>query len=424
MASDHSATIVDGKLARTSPSALKTFKRCGLKWYHAKVLKTTPKARSSKGADLGKAEHDALEKYLKTGVDTRLRFAKSPGGQEMIAPYLPLMPFNGGPALVEGDLTAPDLVTPGGVAVTGRYDIYIPAHNGNDPVIIDHKFKADVKWFDTLSQLATDEQSVIYGAWAMQREPKAGAYEFRHHNHQTKGYAFVEPRSVKVTRMEVLERFGAIAKTIDTDMTGCLTTSLDDVPYNKHACFDFGGCEYAHACHRHPGNSGLTALTKAIDNMGFRLKESEAEVSVLPPDAAPRDVLPEVKLAPPQESPAEAPAAPPEKKKKKSEPTPPPEVKVPTILFIDCQPVSRGFINGQELALKVAEDLAKRLSLADIRLAGPDSPLGYGKWKPALVLGIKENMYEGNVVVYTGSDYAEAVIEAYTPIASLIVRGG
>lgn len=413
--SDHSATIVDGKLARTSPSALKTFRRCGLKWYHAKVLKTTPKARSSKGADLGKAEHDALETYLKTGVDTRLRLAKTVG-HEMLAPYLPLMPFNGGPALVEGDLENPDLLTPGGVAVTGRYDVYIPAHAGNDPIIIDHKFKADVKWFDTLGQLATDEQSIIYGAWAMKREPTAAGYEFRHHNHQTKGYTHGEARSVRVTRTEVLERFGALSKTIDKDMSGCLSVGLDDVPFNKNACFDFGGCEYAHACHRHPGNSGLVALQKAVDTMGFKLKESDAEVSVLPPDAAPRDVAPEVKLAPPQET---APAPEPKKSKaKKEEP-----VKIPTILFIDCQPVSRGFINGQQIALEVAASLAAGLKLPDIRLAPPDSPIGYGKWKPALVLALKENMHEGNIVVYSGSDYAEALIEAYTPTASMVVRG-
>lgn len=434
MASDHSATIVDGRLARTSPSALKTFRRCGLKWYHGKVLKTTPKARSTKGADLGKAEHDGLETYLKTGVDTRLRIAKA---VDLMSPYMPLMPFNGGPAIIEGDLKEPDLLTPGGVAVTGRYDVFIP--HVEWPIIIDHKFKADVKWFDSLEALRSDEQSIIYGAWAVQRCEGAQGYEFRHHNHQTKGYLHSEPRSVRVTRDEVLKRFQSIAKTIDTDMAGCLSvTNVDDVPYNKHACFDFGGCEYAHACHRHPGNSGFTALQKAIDDMGFKLKqsESESEAAVLPPDAPPRDQVDPVVLAPPlpawglndEGDFAVLPAAPtPTEKPKKAKAAKKEEAPVTApaethCLYVNCAPVGVAYTDALAIAVECADKLAKKLSLIDIRLAGADSPLGYGKWKPALVAALKELNLKGHIVVYTGNELAESVIEAYTPGALMIVR--
>lgn len=406
------ATLDENRnLLRTSPSALQTFRRCNLRWYHDKVLKTPSKVRFGAGAELGKKEHDLLETWLKTGQDVRGRIA-SAVGDTLLGPYLADMPFRGGVAMVEGELVTPEVLTPAGIQVAGRYDVYIP---GTVPVVIDHKFKASKDYFTSEGDLYEDEQAIIYGYWAMLRDPEARYFEFRHHNHQTKGRIFGSAVVAKFTRDDILKKFGAISKDIDTKMAPCAKLEEQQVAFNTNACWDYGGCAFLHACHKNPARADNAGLERAIMAMSFKKKVEAAgdEILIVPPETplVPEPVVEE----PVVETPAVE-SAPVEKPKKAS------KKKETYCLYINCAP-NVAFTEGLTLVTEAATALAKAAGLNDVRAAGPDHALGYGKWKPALVEVLRNNIPAGNIVIYRNGDFSEVLIEALTPGALMIVRG-
>lgn len=285
----------DGTLRAVSPSQIITFKRCGLRWHFDKKGRLAKKPMG-KGAAIGDAAHGRTEIFLKTGQDVRGPLELI--GAEMLEPYLWAMPFNGGPAIVEGALTDPRLQTPGGVLITGYLDLYVPGEESLDnpcetswslPTIIDHKFKKDLdKWgYDTETvqdperalrdreKLADDPQTIVYGAWALAKQPEAPGVIMRHHQVQTEGLGgrFGRPAQVRLTRDDLLRRWGALAEIIDGPMSAAARVPAalpgetpEGVPYNDLACSDFGGCDFARTCRHSPMNK-FTALLKDSNNV-------------------------------------------------------------------------------------------------------------------------------------------------------------
>lgn len=255
----------DGTLRAVSASSAGTFEMCGLKWYYDKKAKL-PKKPMGKGAKIGSQAHDRLDHYLTTGQDVRGPLELV--GAAMLEPYLWAAPFNKGPGLVEGPILNPQLMTPGGIRIVGFFDYYVPGTGASDPVIIDHKFKKDLaKWGITEDELRGDPQTLVYGAWVMAREPDAPGFVMRHHQHQTEGEGgrFQEPVEVRMSRDDVLTRFGALSGVIDTDMAAAARVEYKPggtpaVPYNTEACGAFGGCDFARVCPHSPQNRFIAAL--------------------------------------------------------------------------------------------------------------------------------------------------------------------
>lgn len=273
----------DGTLRAVSPTQIGTFLRCPLKWHFDKKG-GLPRKPMGKGASIGHACHGRTETFLNTGQDVRGPLELI--GADMLKPYLYAAPFNGGNGIVEGALLDPRLQTPGGILITGYFDFYIPA----DPIthwatIIDHKWKKSLAKYGYLidfdkdprraaadtEKLSSDPQTVVYGAWALTRQPTACGVKMRHHQHQTEGEGgrFAHAAEVRLTRDDLLRRWGAMAATIDGPMTEAAKVPAampgatpDGVPYNIEACSDFGGCDFAATC-RHSPQNRFAALLRA-----------------------------------------------------------------------------------------------------------------------------------------------------------------
>lgn len=259
----------DGSLRLVSASQTIVYKRCALKWHFGYKAKLKRKPMG-KGAAIGDAAHDRLKTFLRTGQD--VRGALEMVGARMLEPYLwaaPGKPWQG-PGMVEEPLIAPYVKTPGGVLIGGYFDFYIPGLTGREgtgfewPTIIDHKFKKKLAEYGIdEEELADDPQTLIYGAWALARQPTADGVVMRHHQHQTEGEGgrFPKPVEVRLTRDDLLRRWGLLAKVVDEGM--CATAKVapaepggtpEGVPYNTEACGDFGGCDFELTCKHSPMN--------------------------------------------------------------------------------------------------------------------------------------------------------------------------
>jgi hypothetical protein len=263
----------DGSLRCVSATQVNTFQLCPLKWHFEKKEKL-PRKPMGKGAALGDKCHKQLEHFLKTGEDVRGALVHV--GDSMLEPYLYAAPFNGGLGLVEEALI-PMLKTPAGIAISGFEDFYVP---GTVPVIIDHKFKKELdKYADTEETLPNDPQQIIYTAHAVLcRDPTAPAAEFRLHHVQTEGPGGRFPRAVSLrsTREDVLRRWGAMAKTIDTEMAEVAKIPVaepgktPDVPYKTESCGAFGGCDFARVCAHSPQNRFIGSLRGNIETANYQ----------------------------------------------------------------------------------------------------------------------------------------------------------
>lgn len=254
----------DGSLRCVSPSQHKNHKRCKRMWYYDKVMKL-PRKPKSKGAKLGTECHGREEKYLKTGVDIRGPLERY--GHEMIEPYLPRAPFNNGDMLVEAPLLEPQLVTPGGIRISGFSDVTLPPDELGLAQVLDHKFKKRLEQYaDTREYLDTeDPQSIIYSEWAFEKWPEAVAVRFAHHNHQSEGARLNKIVAVGNTREAVFEKWRKLGKYIDTEMAAtALKKSAEDVEAagdtDGSKCRAYGGCDFLNICPSSPHNRFLNGL--------------------------------------------------------------------------------------------------------------------------------------------------------------------
>lgn len=289
----------DGTLRCVSPSQHKTHKRCKRAWFYDKVMKL-PRKKKSKGAQLGTECHGRMEKFLKTGADIRGPLERF--GDEMIRPYLDRAPFNGGDMLVEAPLLDPQLVTPGGIRISGFSDVTLPPIFESDgsaedidsqdrrmivrPVVIDHKFKKKLKQYaDTAEQLAAgDPQAIIYPTWALTKWPEATSCEFRHHNHQTESARLNLPVSITDSREVVFEKWRKLGKYIDTEMAAtALKKTPDDVEAagdtDPSACRAFGGCDFLSVCSSSPHNRFVNGLATGTLSGSFDFGNRRSEPS-------------------------------------------------------------------------------------------------------------------------------------------------
>jgi hypothetical protein len=403
------STVQNGKLQRSSPSALQAFRRCNLRWYHDKVLQTEKTPRNRKGADTGSANHKLLEDLLLKGVDNRGDIAKA--GDAMLREYERYWPVNGGSGQVEREFS---VETNGGTPFTGRIDFYIPSI----ATIIDHKFKKEKKWWDKPDDLRDDEQAIIYGKFALE-DTGADTIDFIHHNHTTSPPYKAEPTKIKLTRDDILLKYGALSEIVDIDMARTVSLDKDQVPYNVEACWDFGGCDFARTCHRNPKNAWMSLLvpTKGDAQMGSKsILESISNFNDEPVAIVSAETI-AIEATPPPPAPIEEPK--PEKKARKTkEPAP---VSPAHSLFIDCVPsVAHTDITGA--VLQHAEALAKEAGVPDIRLATGEA-MGFGKWKAVLAARLKTLELPANAVLHSGSDFVSVAIEALSPLCGLVVRG-
>jgi hypothetical protein len=460
-----SPSIVDGKLVRVSVSQIEAYRACPRKWAFDKVFKL-PRPEPSDAITIGVEGHARIEKYLLTGEDIRQELEST---NPLIDKYIKYAPFNGGSGLVEASLENPE-ITIGGAAVAGFIDFFIPDYKGM-PLIIDHKFKGSISKYGLKeSDLEADTQGNVYAWWAMS---KVGADDvmFAHHSYQTKGKPLAKETTAILHRESVKAKVDELSSIVKDEMSlyaGC--ASQDDIPFKESSCSAYGGCPYAGVCSASPQNryKNLFAVKKEGNmkvkecklqekysfedgqtgtfrrEMGGLYKfvtddevwfSKRAEDNAYPPGQAPEKkpavkeeksnipdiVRPEVKAKKPETKPAA--------KIGIIEPTPQEIVAVQTetlpkvlapkvdglVLLVDVT-LARG---GEDLSMYVQTlhlALCKKFKVEDVRLADPQGPLGFGKWKALMGLMARENPPTG-ICFIQRSELADPVIEALRPLA-------
>lgn len=340
-------TSPESRIPYVSASQIITFKRCQRKWYLDKIAKI-PVVRGGAGAALGTKHHGEIEKYLLTGVDVRTGAALA--GREVLDSYREWFPGETDAMEIELALENPDLRTQNGILFNGRIDVLIRGtHRGGVPLIIDHKFKANLALYgSTETALKDDVQAIVYSRWALEREPDSKCVDFAHHQYQTKKEKIAEEVKVRLTRDDILRSFGTIERLVDVDMLTCShIESASETHYNLDACNDYGGCEFKKVCPTWKKESKMSLLEE--------LANVKAQ-SVLPP---------------------ETPKAPVTEVDKK-----PLNVSTGGTLFYNTEPYpQRPLINLLDITMRCAQEIANEYGALDIRLV---DELGFGKYKAVL----------------------------------------
>jgi len=403
-----------------SPSGLKTWDLCPVKWYYTYVAKL-PRKPPMRGAELGSKMHAQIEHYLKTGEDVREFLPQLSAAA--LREYEDENKRIGGRRVIE-DWMDPQITTPGGVAIVGKADAIFELANSR-AVIVDHKFRSDVsKWAETSEELPDDPQAILYSAWVATTWG-VETVDFVHHNHNTKGKAYFLPVKISLTRDDVLVRFMRLSKQID-GIAACAGGNFDTFkPKSPDACGAFGGCDFLAVCPYAPGASDRTMLSNIIQStktgenkMGIlQISDNDLE-SVLPPDA------PTENVAEPAPAPVAVPTAPekPSNKNKKTKQAPPePDA---TLLVVDAFCSRATDLNPWVMG--IANDMAEKVGCPDIRIAPKDTPYGFGGWKTHLALEVKARFPELGKGIYSirTTDLTEPVIDVLSSLSLVVVRGG
>lgn len=185
-------SVWDGKLLRTSVSAMQKYLECPSKWYFRYVL-GLPDDPPGKAQKRGTEGHRRIEKYLGTGLDildklerTGLRFMPPPNIVNGVHHPVPL--------LLEEPLGG--LMFAQGVPMTGSLDMVNPRTLDVDGVlrITDWKFKKALEYASKDEHLIdpskeAGQQMLGYGFWGKLRFPQASQVELRHVTFQREGPA-------------------------------------------------------------------------------------------------------------------------------------------------------------------------------------------------------------------------------------------
>lgn len=295
------------RLVRVSPTQVSTWRLCAQKWKLDKIDKL-PRKPPSKGQQIGTEGHSQIEHWAQTGEDVRSDLARL--SEPYLRPFLPAIGLmrkviveeavaiqqlgytevtHGTPAaLVECSL--PMLLSPDGVEFNGFVDMMIPpggheliltsvdetnlqAHwqrTGDTlldcrayPVIIDHKFRADVeKYAPRADDLEDDEQAIIYARAALEWW-NTPFVVFRHHNHQTRGRRFANAVTCVMSRDHIMAKFAEICALVDGPMQECVRTHGALAPPTLTSCSAYGGCDFESTCPHSPSNRALAAMRPA-----------------------------------------------------------------------------------------------------------------------------------------------------------------
>lgn len=344
-----SIEVVNGvpTLRRVSATQIKSFLSCHRKWWYDKAAHL-PKKPQGRGAALGHAAHQRIERWALHGSDVRGPLERA--GDALIAPFAPHFPANGGAVEIEASIESPPLRTPGGVVFVGFVDLVLPPALAARPEfqqielgvmlpparrawIVDHKFKKDLeRYADSKADLETDPQAIIYSRWALERWPDLDAILFAHHNHQTQGRRWAFRQWVDLSADHVRDRFVDLCALIDGPMQAAARSLVDlEVSHNEDSCTAFGGCDFALTCPHSPTKKFQTQILGESASPGIVLslaEESPTDMSVFdalrnraasvpgtapaapPPAAPPPAPLPPAPAAPPA-APPPAPVAPP-----------------------------------------------------------------------------------------------------------------
>ncbi|MCP3060958.1 PD-(D/E)XK nuclease family protein [Myxococcus sp. K38C18041901] len=458
-----------GVLHFLSVSQLKQFSLCPRRWYFAKVLRLPEP--ETKAQALGVEGHAQLEHYLRTGEDVLGDIARA---------GLHLLPTPGDDLLVEESFGTPPTLSADGVPFVGHIDLINPRRLADGVLrVTDHKFSSNVaRYAATPSQLvdASTEsglQMVGYGVWAALSEarfPGVRVLELEHLYFQTRGArravsVMATVRVEDVTREWTQKVFPMVRSMSEV----ARATRAADVSPNFNACQKYGGCPFKAQCISGERTMSLlnrfmpksqasdtaaqlplvpppvpVTSTEALgtcDRCGATLTMENtsklrsgdvlhvscpgAEVAaVLPPDAPAASPTIATEAAPkrrgrkPKVQAAPVPSSPVEEHKATTASSAPSAQGERLRLFVDCVP-NMAAESLSEYVAKVASQVSEAGGVEDLRFAGGESALGYGRWKGALAMAIRNAPPTPRAYAALGlahSELLQIAVEALEPL--------
>jgi CRISPR/Cas system-associated exonuclease Cas4 (RecB family) len=271
-------------LMRLSASQVQTFIDCQRKWAYKYLdgIEEPPNA----SAELGRAVHAELEKYLKGGeIDftTEIGYIAASGLQHLPKPGAEGM-------RVEEEF---HFEGPSGHTYLGYKDLEMPR------VVYDHKSTGDLKWQKTKEDLKTDIQATLYAVDYFRGHPDEPEVELRWVYYQTKGTKKSAITVVTRYQVEAWDRFLEIEQVAQQMQEASAKKTLE-LPPNINHCGAYGGCPHQGRCNlspfdkmrAHMEQNKLLASLQAKKNGAGAAVTGTVPAGVPTPPASPAPVTP------------------------------------------------------------------------------------------------------------------------------------
>ena len=241
-------------LMRLSASQIQTFADCQRKWAwrYVEGVEDAP----NKSAELGKAVHAELEKYLRGGdIDftSEIGYIAASGLEHLPKPGTPDL-------IVEEEF---HFEGPSGHTYLGYKDLEEPG------TITDHKTTSDLKWAKTPEDLQTDIQATLYAVDYFRKHSEEKSVQLRWVYYQTRNTKKSTVTLLTVDQRETWNKFLAIEQIAGRMHEASKLRALD-LPANINHCSAYGGCPHQGRCNlspfdkmrSHMEQNKLTALLK------------------------------------------------------------------------------------------------------------------------------------------------------------------
>ena len=450
----HAPSIEDGKLMRTSVSAMQRADRCP-RSYRYRYVEHIDEGPEKASLRIGKEAHARMAHYLRTGEDVL-----SP--MERVGLSRGLIPPRG--SLIGVELPLPETACALEVPLTGSVDAVCVTETG--PTIIDWKFKSSIDaWAastdDLVDENGPDGIQMLGYAVALKPILASNSPEgvfLKHVTFQTKGAPDAKPTTVFLEWAEAEKKWEVITSRIVPAMRQAAAAETpDDVPMNLSACDAFGGCPYkGKVCHpKQPLRDLIKAAKLKSDTKGSKkmsglfdgLEDAGAADSISPPDAPASNPEIAAESAAGKEPPpigvkkdeivtAEtdglvealeasiAQVKKPAGKKGKKEVAEKPK-SGGLCLYFGCSPVNVATSTLHKYVEELDASLRKatQLNCPDIRTTTAQD-FSFGKWRGYMAkLAVETPPPPGHYIITRGDERVEVVAEALIGLAEIVVLG-
>ena len=252
---------------RLSASQVQTFSDCQRKWAWRYVANVEEPPNAA--AELGRAVHAVLEKYLNGG---EIDFTAETG--YIAAAGLEHLPKPG----TEGLLVEEEFhfEGPSGHSYLGYKDLEMPG------VVYDHKTTSDLKWQKTAEDLSKDIQATLYAVDYFRKHPDENDVELRWVYYQTRNTRKSAITILRVNQAEAWDRFQEIEK-IAEQISEASTKKPLELPPNTNHCSAYGGCPHQGRCNLSPFERMRSHMEQNKLLVALQAKKNGAS----PPGAAP-----------------------------------------------------------------------------------------------------------------------------------------
>lgn len=235
--------VIDGELQTVSPSQIKSFSACNRAWWFDKVAGLRPPEEEE-------PEHLAVGTRFHKQMEDYYELDKTPDNES--CRYVLTLP--GVPSRSEVGICIEEPRDYGlglyaaGVPMRGRIDLRAPPKDGTF-IILDWKTCKNFKYCKTPEELARDVQGIVYLKYGFEVYKEQAVYgKFLHAYIRTERVGAQVIDSGPLDKSHVNAVYSEIEQVVEEIKVAAAIKDQDDVPFDKSACFAYGGCPFQKHC--------------------------------------------------------------------------------------------------------------------------------------------------------------------------------